>query len=100
MIFEVFLITLLFGKFSNEQIPPEYQRVLKHAKSFEGLLNNLHVIYSPYLTNRQIDKTSGHGVTLPLKTGSASQRILSLQNIKDYQMDGFWVCACAETYNK
>ncbi|CAI2349828.1 unnamed protein product [Caenorhabditis sp. 36 PRJEB53466] len=80
----ILLIVLVDG-----DIPHEFRRMLKHAKSLEGLLKDLHVIYNPELTNRHIEKSSEPGVAMSVKTGSVSQRIISLHNISDDQMDGY-----------
>uniref|UniRef100_A0A1I7UWY3 PDGF_2 domain-containing protein n=1 Tax=Caenorhabditis tropicalis TaxID=1561998 RepID=A0A1I7UWY3_9PELO len=87
---------LIFSIFDNgiAQVPHEFHRMMKHAKSLEGLLKDLHVIYNPELTNRHVEKGRredvGGGEVLSLKTGSMStQRITSIQNISNDEMDGY-----------
>lgn len=91
LIFINFLV-FSFWNSGDAQIPHEFQRMLKHAKSLESLLKDLHVIYNPELTNRHVEKTAAEksAAILPIKTGSMSaQRIVSIQNISNNDMDGY-----------
>ncbi|CAP33607.2 Protein CBR-PVF-1 [Caenorhabditis briggsae] len=93
MFINLLILFLVFWNSGNSQIPHEFQRALKHAKSLDGLLKDLHVIYNPELTNRHVEKTTSSGekgAMLSLKSGSMSaQRIISLQNISNQEMDGY-----------
>lgn len=81
---------MICSRGTDSDIPHEFHKMLKHAKSLNSLLRDLHVIYSPEMTNRHVEKTDKHGAALSLKSGSMSaQRIVSIQNISDDEMDGY-----------
>ncbi|CAL2035249.1 unnamed protein product [Caenorhabditis brenneri] len=87
-----FLNLLLFSFWSNgyAQVPHELKMKLKHAKSLHDVLEELHIIYNPELTNRHVEKSYDRAETLALKTGSmATQRIVSISNISKDEMDGY-----------